>query len=127
MRHRLFFAIALGLLVAAVPAVAHHSSRVSYDPDKEVSLEGKIIKIDWTNPHSIFHVEVTGPDGKPVVWQVQSSTPNSLFRRGVTRDALPKGTAVSMKVSPARDGSMNGFGREIRFPDGRTTVLNDEK
>lgn len=119
-------AVIVNLLLSAAPALGHHSPSAMYDPDpaKLLSLEGKIVKVAWTNPHSVFHVEVKEPDGKTVVWQVQSSTPNSLFRRGVTRDALPPGTDVTMTVWRARDGSMNALAREIKFPDGKTRVLD---
>jgi hypothetical protein len=117
-------AVLIGLLLSTAPALAHHSPTAMYNMEGVITLSGKIIKVAWTNPHSVFHVEVTAPDGKKVLWEIQTSTPNALLRRGVTMDALPPGTPITLAVHQARDGSNNGIAQKIVFSDGRSSELD---
>ena len=108
-------AVVAAFLLSQAMAGAHHSPNAMYDVSKQLSLTGKIVKVLWVNPHSIFVVEATQPNGTKVVWEVETSTPNALFRRGVTRDALPPGTPVKLTVRPARDGSNRAIASSINF------------
>ena len=95
MRSRLFGVVAgaaFAVAVAAVPVIAHHSFAAEFDAKKPVKLRGTVTKMEWINPHSWIHMDVTGADGKPVAWMIEAGTPNTMVRRGFTRDSLKSGT-----------------------------------
>ena len=119
MRGRLsVLAAGLGLCVAAATATAHHSFSAEFDGSKSITLDGKVSKMEWVNPHSWLYIDVVR-DGKPEKWAVELGSPNVLFRNGWKKDSLPEGAHIIVKISPAKDGSMRGNSRGIEFPDGR--------
>ena len=120
MRNKL--AIALGiasLLMAAAPMWAHHAFAAEFDAQKPVKLKGTVVKVEFINPHSWIHMDVKDADGKVTRWMVEGGSPNALFRRGVTKDALPQGTEISVDGYQAKDGSNRANGRDITFADGK--------
>jgi hypothetical protein len=119
-------AAATGLLIAAgvVPARAHHAFAAEFDAKKPVKFEKAVVtKMEWTNPHSWIHVDVTMPDGHKEAWAIEAGTPNVLFRRGFTKDALKPGTAIVIDGYRAKDGSHRANGRNLTLPDGQTLFL----
>src|SRR5256712_8736766 len=108
MRTTSFLAVSGALLLglAAARPAAHHAFGGEFDPNRPVLLKGKIVKIEWVNPHAWIHVEVTKPNGAKEVWMVEGGSPNSLLRRGVTRDTLPVGTEIVVDGYQARDYSL---------------------
>jgi hypothetical protein len=87
-------------------------------------LKGKIVKVEWVNPHTWIHVEVTKPDGTTEVWMVEGGSPNSLFRRGATKASFPVGTEIVVDGYQARDHSeLRANARNVTFPDGRKLFL----
>jgi hypothetical protein len=115
-------AILLGIasvLMAAAPMWAHHAFAAEFDAQKPVKLKGTVAKVEFINPHSWIHMDVKDTDGKVTRWMVEGGSPNALFRRGVTKDALPQGTEISVDGYQAKDGSNRANGRDITFADGR--------
>ena len=112
------------LLAGAVPALAHHAFGGEFDPDRPLLLKGKVVKVEWVNPHAWIHLEVLKPDGTKEEWMVEGGSPNSLLRHGVTRDSLPLGTEIVVDGYQARDHSLlRANGRNITYPDGRKLLL----
>src|SRR5450432_4014522 len=92
-------------ILAGAPVWAHHAFAAEFDAKKPVKLRGTVTKMEWINPHARIHVDVMGPDGKVVSWMIEAGTPNTLFRRGFTKDSLAKGTEILIDGYQAKDGS----------------------
>ena len=126
MRTRLCVSVAVlaaFLVGAAMPALAHHAFGGEFDSNRPLLLKGKIVKVEWVNPHTWIHLEVTKPDGTKEVWMVEGGSPNALLRHGVTRASLPIGTELVVDGYQARDHSNRANGRNITYPDGRKLLL----
>jgi hypothetical protein len=112
MKHKLaLLALAAGLAVA--PLAAHHSFAAEYDASKPVTIKGKFVKMDWINPHSWVHVEVTGEDGKVQTWKAEALPPNGLYRQGWRKDTLKAGEEISVEGFMAKDGSNTMWSRAV--------------
>ena len=116
--------IATLCFAAVLPLPAHHAFGRTFDPDSRILLKGKVVKVEWVNPHAWIHVEVTKPDGTKEVWMIEGGSPNSLLRHGVTRDSLPLGTEIVVDGYQSRDHSVRrANGRNLTYPDGRKLLL----
>jgi hypothetical protein len=114
--------IALGLIVPATPIYAHHSVSAEFDLSKRITLEGRITKIDWMNPHVYLYVDVNA-DGKTANWACETAGPNTLARQGWSRSSLKIGDRITVVGYRARDGSYVASAREIVLANGRKVFV----
>lgn len=112
-----------GLLLAVRPVVAHHSFSAEFDVDQPVTLRGTLTKMEWTNPHCWFYLDVKDKSGETVNWGVEAGTPNALLRLGFTKNALPPGSQIVVEGYRAKDGSNRANGFNMTTSDGRKLFL----
>lgn len=106
MRMKLSVVLAgFGLILAAMPTLAHHSFSAEFDAKKPVKLTGIVTKIEWQNPHAWFYIDVKGDSGEVTNWGMELGSPNLLMRVGWARNSLKIGDAVTVEASRAKDGS----------------------
>jgi hypothetical protein len=125
MRRLLILVVGVGLLVALnAPALsAHHAFASEFDAKRPVKFKGTVSKMLWVNPHAWIYVDVKKPDGTTEEWMVEAGTPNTLLRRGFTKQSLLPGTEISVDGYQSKDGSRRANGRDLTLPDGRTLFL----
>ena len=108
-----------GLLLAAMPVLAHHSFAAEYDADKPIKIQGKVTKVELINPHSWLHVDVTGPDDKVTNYACETAPPNGLYRQGWTRNSVKVGDEIVVDGSLARNGAPMINARSVTTADGK--------
>jgi hypothetical protein len=111
--------LAIVLLSASAPVLAHHGFVVEFDEKKPITLAGVVTKMEFMNPHIYFYLDVKGKDGKVVNWALEGGPPNVLYRQGWRKDTVKPGDKVTVKGFRARDGSNLASCSSITFPDGR--------
>ena len=100
--------------LAAAPVIAHHAFSAEFDADRPLKLEGEVTRVEWINPHAWIHIRTAeGQD-----WMIEGGTPNTLFRRGFTKDSLQIGTEIVVDGYQAKDGTNKANGRDLTFRDG---------
>ncbi len=107
-----FFALALGV-IAAAPAIAHHSFAAEFDSSKSVSMKGYVTKVEWTNPHVWFYIDVKKSDGTVDNWGFEMGPPHGLQGRGWTRTTMKLGDEVAVDGTLAKNGSKRGNARSV--------------
>ena len=106
-------------LAAALPAVAHHSFAAEFDGTKAVRLRGTLTKMEWTNPHSYFYIDVKDDKGNVVTWGCEAASPGALSRRGFKRGDIKLGDMLIVDGYLAKDHSHLIDARRVTLPDGR--------
>jgi Family of unknown function (DUF6152) len=109
----------LGLFLAALPVLAHHSFAAEFDISKPVTLKGKFVKMDWVNPHTQIHIDVMDADGKMVTWSCEALPPNGLYRQGWRKDSIKAGDEIEVEGFQAKDGTASMWTRSVKTADGR--------
>lgn len=114
--------------LAAIPcAYAHHAFSAEFDANLPIRITGKVVQVEWINPHAWVHVETERDDGSKLVWELEAGTPNTLLRRGLTKTILLPGTPVTVRGYQSKDRLCNpsckGSGRDITFADGRRLFM----
>ena len=113
-----------GLLLAAIPALAHHSVSAEFDTTKPIEFTGTVMTVEWTNPHIYTQVEVKQPDGTTKIYRVEGSPPNALFRNGWRKDSLKVGQVVSVKGHRAKNPESPNVGTATITADGKKVFAN---
>ena len=111
------------MIAAALPVYSHHSFSAEFDQNKQVTLEGKVVQMEWVNPHSWLQIDVPKADGTIERWKIEGGSPSVLLRLGWNRNSLPAGTRIKVVAFQAKDGSLRASSRDIEFPDGRKMDL----
>ena len=123
MRAQLAVVVGIGLVASGVRAPAHHAFAAEFDANKPVKFHGTVIKMLWVNPHAWIYVGVKKPDGSSETWMIEAGTPNTLLRRGLTKNSLPAGTEITVDGYQSKDGSLRANGRDLTLPNGQTLFL----
>ena len=123
MRIRLVLMLVGGVLLATLPARAHHSFAAEFDVNQPVTLNGTLTKMEWLNPHGWIYVDVAQPDGKIVNWAIEAGAPTALLRRGLRKTDFPAGIEVVVEGYRAKGGAPRANGKTVKFKDGRNFFL----
>lgn len=117
--------VVAGVALAAVsaPTFAHHSFAAEFDINRPIQLDGVVTKMEFSNPHSWLHIEVTTASGEKQEWMVEGGAPNALMRNGWNRNSVTPGIKVHVEGFQAKDRSFRASGREITLPGGQSLFL----
>src|SRR2546425_4779374 len=113
LRAACFLGLALGVILSAVPVMAHHSFAAEFDANKAVTVKGYVTKVEWTNPHVWFYIDTKKADGKIENWGWEMGPPHGLQGRGWTRTTMKLGDEVEVAGTLAKNGSHRGNARTV--------------
>lgn len=113
-------AVILSMIQAGAVVVAHHSFSTEYDGGKTFKVKGTISKVEWTNPHVRFYVDVAEEGGKVTTWNMELASPSALARNGWTSRTLKIGEQVTVEGYAAKVAPGRGNARTVVTADGRS-------
>src|SRR2546425_1441110 len=106
--------VLLGLLLTALPLLAHHSFAAEYDSTKVVKLTGNVTRVDWQNPHAYFYIDVKNAETSRVEnWAFEMGAPSVIARQGWTKTSLKIGDVIIVEGTRAKDGGTHGNARSV--------------
>jgi hypothetical protein len=111
--------IVTGIIAAGMPLMAHHSFAAEFDSNKPVTMDGVVTKIDWTNPHVWFYMDVKDAGGKITNWGFEMGPPHLLQTSGWTRTTMKLGDQIHVVGTSAKNGSNRANARTVTTPDGK--------
>ena len=111
--------VALLAATASIPAFAHHAFAAEFDGNKKLTLKGTTAKMEWINPHAWLHIDVKEADGSLTRWMVELGPPNSLTKRGWTKQSVPAGMEVVVVGYQSKDGAKRLNGRDVTLSNGK--------
>ncbi len=121
------FGLLAAVLAVAPSALAHHAFSAEFDANLPIRVTGKVVEVEWINPHAWVHVEIELEDGSTLIWELEAGTPNTLLRRGLTKTLLTYGTPVTVRGYQSKDRrcdpNCKGSGRDITLADGRKLFM----
>lgn len=119
MKNTFIWLAAVAMLFAGRPALAHHSFAAEFDAEKPVKLTGTVTKIEWTNPHAYFYIDVKDASGAVTRWGLEMGSPNGLMRQGWSRNSMKIGDVVTIEGSQAKDGAKLANARSVVLSNGQ--------
>ena len=123
-RHREASLALLVVLCLAVPALAHHSVMAEFDANNPTSFNGRITRLDWTNPHVYIHVDVKDKSGTVVNYMVETFSPTTLEHAGATKEMFREGQTVQVDAFPSKGAEKSYvYLKSIRFANGRQIAI----
>ena len=116
-------AVAGILIWTAAPVYAHHAFGAEFDPNRPVLLKGPVVRVEWINPHTWIHMDITQDDGSTERWMIEGGNPHNLFRRGFNKEVITVGMEIVVDGYGSKDGTRRANGRDLTLPDGRTLFM----
>jgi hypothetical protein len=107
------------MFLAVAPAFAHHSFAAEFDERQPITISGCVTKLEWTNPHAHFYLDVKDAQGKVTNWDFEMGSPNALMHEGWFRTSLKPGDDVTVQGFRAKDGSNLVNAKTVKLSDGR--------
>ena len=123
MRTKLYACVSAIVLGAGATASAHHAFAAEFDSKKPIKFTGTVTKMLWVNPHAWIYMDVKQPDGTVEEWMIEAGTPNTLLRRGFTKESLQPGTEIVVDGFQAKDGARRANGRDVTLPNGKVLFI----
>lgn len=114
-----------GLLIVGTQAQAHHAVASAYDLNKEIVLQGTLLKLNFANPHSNLHLSVPNKDGTTTEWVLTTASTQVLTSKGFNKNSIKPGDTLKITALPARNGDPAGFIRKLELGDQEFKLFND--